>query len=366
MRADPSTSPDRLSRLVSQPPDSRAARRTDVAGSVLAVVAAVWVLIVAGRVDGARPGPVVALVAGIVAAVLLGRLVTRWHPLLVPATATMVIAITLLLAGPDLRGPAGSPLGYANANATLAALGALAAFGAAASTRVPHYGPTDRLTWLILAAILAIASLIPTSVAGVSALVAGGVLVGLAVIFRQARIAVLGGLALVVLSLAVTVVVAVGGDPVGLGGRSEARGELWRGAVDLVREEPWRGIGPGAFAERNPVTDDPDLRWAHHGYLQAAAELGLPGLGLSLAALGWAYGRLWMVHRARYVDAAVAAGAVTVVALHGTVDYVWHFPEVMLTLALLLGWATAGPPTQPATGNRSESGGVQGEQEMPR
>lgn len=334
------------SRGVARPigPDRRSiGQMMDRVGLALAASIIVWVVLFAGAAGGDRPAPLVALVIGFVIAVALGRRLTRWHRLAVPAIVAVGIAIALLTAGQGLRGSAGAPLGYANANATFAALGAFAALGGAACAPPIRSGPPDRVVWLILSGLLAIGALIPNSAAGSLSLVVGLVLVGVALWLRQVWIAVLGGAAVVAMMLALTGVIALGGDPAGLGERSGVRGELWELAIDLTQEHPWRGVGPGTFAAHNPLGEDPDLQWVHHGYLQVAAELGLPGLGLSLAALGWLYARLWIMSSVQAGAAATVAGAVTVVALHATVDYVWHFPQVLLTLAILVGWATADP-----------------------
>lgn len=315
----------------------------DRIGLALTAVIAIWVVLFAGDAGDGRPAPLVALVIGFVVAVALGRRLTRWHRLAAPALVAVGIAIALLTAGQGLRGSAGAPLGYANANANFAALGALAALGGAVCSPPIRSGPPDRVVWLILSGLLAIGALIPNSAAGTLSLLAGVALVGLALGLRQPRIVVVGGAAVVALMLALTGVIALGGDPAGLSERSGVRGELWELATELTEDHPWRGIGPGTFAGHNPLAEDPDLQWAHNGYLQVAAELGLPGLGLSLAALAWIYARLWITSSLRAGATATVAGAVTVVALHATVDYVWHFPQVMLTVAMLVGWATADP-----------------------
>lgn len=351
-----STGSDHRSVVTSRPLRSiDTAQLVDPVGLALAIALALWVGLVAGGgadADGARPAPATALVVASAAAVVLGRLVGTWRPPVVPAAVAIGVAAVLVTALPDLSETLGRPLGYANANATLASLGVIAACGAAFSMPAgPRRGDPGRWrsgrgrrTWLVLAAGLLPLVLVPTSAAAALCLVAATLLVGLAAWRRQARLAVAGGAVVVAVTLGTTVVIALGADPAELGTRSEARGELWAGAVELVREEPWRGIGPGTFAELNPVSDDADLRWAHHGYLQAAAELGLPGLALGLAILVWAYGRLWISGQARAVRAVVGAAAVTVLALHATVDYVLHFPALPLIVAVLFGWATARPP----------------------
>lgn len=322
----------------------------------------------AGRADGSRPAPLVGLVVASIVSVALGRWAGKLFPTIAPLVLAAGIASVLLASLPTLPHPDGAPLGYANANASLAGLGVLAALGGALAARSPSLSrapsgrtQTEPRDWVVypaaaVAAILAVLVAVPTSAASVLTLATVVVLGSVALWRGDARIAVVGGALVVVAVLVVTVAIALGADPVGLGTRSEARGDLWACTYELARDHPWSGIGPGAFAEHNPVTEDSDLRWAHHDYLQAAAELGLPGATLLFGLIAWAYGRLWLTGTpprsstsARYqrrVNPAVVvgAGAVTLVAVHATVDYVAHFPALVLLTALTLGWATVAPP----------------------
>lgn len=76
----------------------------------------------------------------------------------------------------------------------------------------------------------------------------------------------------------------------------------WAAAVEMVRDRPLSGFGPGTFAaEFAPQLIDAELRWrtrlmnpvltgsyaeAHNDYLQAAAEFGVPAAILVAVALG--------------------------------------------------------------------------------
>jgi O-antigen ligase len=317
-------------------PTRRAERIADLVGFALAALALVWVGVVAGEA-GSRRSPVVMLVVALVLAVGLGR----WRVLgegTIARFAAVGIAGAAALTWPGMLQPAGPPTGYANANATLMALGALAALRAAQTS------PREaRRGWMALAAALATAVAIPTSVAGLLVLLAALALLGLSASIGRAEVAVVGAAILTTACLGVTMAIALGGDPLGLAERSGVRGDLWAGAVELSRTEQVRGVGPGRFADLNPVTEDRDLRWAHHGYLQVAAEWGIPGLVLVLAGFGWAWGRLLLTARHAAAPASIGAAALLVVALHGTVDYVWHIPVVLVVAALLVGDATRDP-----------------------
>jgi O-antigen ligase len=84
--------------------------------------------------------------------------------------------------------------------------------------------------------------------------------------------------------------------------------------------------------------------FTHDEYLQTAAETGLVGLGLVVAALAAvAVAGL----RARTVAGAVATAAVASFAAHSAFDFLWHIPVLPLllavTTALLLTKKTAAP-----------------------
>lgn len=307
-------------------------RPFDIAGLALGVLLAAWTL----SGDG-RPGPVVALLAGMVAAVIAGRvLVARG----LPAFAVVAVGVggALAITWPGMLQVTGPPTGYANANATLTGLGVVAAIGAA---RQAQSRAVNR--WSLALAVVLLAALPFTgSVAGTVVVVVAVVLIVVALATRWPAAAVGGGLVLCAIALGGTVAIAAGGDLFGLDERAGVRAELWAGAEALADEEPWRGIGAGEFAARNPVTDDPDLRWAHHGALQVAAELGIVGLLLALAVVGWMWVALLRAARTAPGAATVGAGALCAVGLHSTFDHVLHVPAVVLVAMWIFGIATAG------------------------
>lgn len=306
----------------------------DVVGLALVAVLAVWIGLFAGSGRG-RPGPQVALLAAIVVTVGLGRLASRLGLGVHRAVGAVVIG-AVVVTWPGALQAGGAPLGYANANATLTALGVIAAIGAARAAGSVE----QRNRWLALGGCLAAATALTGSVAGILSLLAALVLLAVAAAARWPP-AILGGASILLsATLAVTVAIALGGDPAGLGARTDVRGQLWTAAADIAADDPIRGIGPGEFAPQNPVSDDADLRWAHHGYLQVAAELGVVGLLLVLALIGWVIARLWIASTGGPVGSSLGGAALLVVGLHGAVDYVWHVPAVLLVLAALLGDAT--------------------------
>jgi O-antigen ligase len=72
---------------------------------------------------------------------------------------------------------------------------------------------------------------------------------------------------------------------------SNGRIAQWDLAYEAFTQEPWTGLGTGEFAALRLAADYP-----HNLFLEAAAELGVPGLALVLALLlaaGVALSRLW-------------------------------------------------------------------------
>lgn len=326
----------------------RAAWWADVAALALVGGLAVWTALVAGGGDG-RSTPVLLLLAGLVAAVLLGRRLAGWSGL-IPKAMASAIAGAFALTYPGLLGAGGAPTGYANSNATLAAVGAVAAI---ASARQAPAG-RERQAWTAVAAALVVATLVTRSTAGIAVLALAGTLLLLATWSRWPPVVAIGGAVATSLVLGLSVLLSVD-DSAPFAGSDVVRVELWSAAVDLARQEPLRGLGPGAFEAHNPVTRDADLRWVHQEYLELAVELG--GVGVVLVvALGLAVlARLALAGG----DGTTAAAAVTIVAVHGTVDHVWHAPALLLVVALLVGGATRVKSSPAATlggGSPAETG----------
>lgn len=84
----------------------------------------------------------------------------------------------------------------------------------------------------------------------------------------------------------------------------ESRVELWSRAIDAIRDFPITGLGMNAFRRVMPqmyptldATPDLDVAHAHNHFLQAALDLGLPGL-IAYSAIWIIVGvLLWRVYR---------------------------------------------------------------------
>jgi O-antigen ligase len=319
----------------------------DLAGLTIVCALAAWTVVAAlGRQD-ARPFPVLALLAGSTGFFTAARLWSRRNEALVPQAVAVATAGAFLLTYPGVLSSGGAPTGYANANGTLAGLGVIAAGAAIAAAR-----GVARRGWTALMLLLLACVVLSGSAAAVAALGAAAVLAVLSLVRRDVSVASLGGLVATWLAVGVTAAVAAGSTAGHLHIRDEVRTDLWSQALDLTRDAPLRGHGPGSFVPPVPLLDA-DLRWAHHGYLQQAAEVGAVGLVLLLLLVGWLFAYLWWRGRRGGRPATIAgACAVTLVALHASVDHVLHTAVVPLTLAVLGGWATAHPLHPGSQGSR--------------
>ncbi|MFM8761755.1 MAG: O-antigen ligase family protein [Solirubrobacterales bacterium] len=130
----------------------------------------------------------------------------------------------------------------------------------------------------------------------------------------------------------------VGADTRRLASFESNRYEYWKVAGGMFVGHPLAGEGSGSFRvvwRRDRKIDDPALD-AHSLPVETAAELGLLGL-LALAAFtggaGWAVVRLL---RRRRTEAVGAAAALSVLALHSTVDWDWEMPALALIGVLLI------------------------------
>ncbi len=314
---------------------SRHALRAAGTGVALLTALVVWIQMSAA-ISGGRSGPPGLLAAAAGVTFALARLITRWCRWAVPAAVTACAAVLLLL--PDAVHQ--RFLGYANAACAFLLLGAAGALMLAAR----HQHVAVRAAAFLMAA--GFATAVVASDCRAAAI--GMALVGLAWLGQRrvgnGRTAILGGVSLVVLALVSSTTMGA----LSLGARgasaretrlvdatlSAVRVELWHDALAMVRAKPLTGVGPGRFAELSPTARlDDDWRWAHHEFLQLAAETGLAGLALGIAVATWVLAGLW---RSRHdVGAVIAAVAIAALLTNATVDYVLHFPGVTLAAAAL-------------------------------
>lgn len=319
--------------------------RGDVLGDALgfALVAALigWLQWSAAATGGDASGHT-ALLLAFAGALAAGRVVGLASGWLAPAG---LVAFGGWIAWRDwdvlLGGPLASPLGYANATGGFYLLVAAAALIVAA--RVGRW-------WLAVPAVAAAvaAAAVPWGNGADTAAVMTVLLplgfVGLRS-RRAAMAVVLAAAALAALVFVTTVWLGATYDPVDRTGAtdrvvdatlSERRPMLWADALAQLADEPITGVGPSRFAEVSPTARaDADAAWAHQEWLQLGGESGWPGLLLGVGLLAWGFWRL--TRSARDAGAAIAAIALAGITVQASLDYVLHFPEVMVAVGLVVG-----------------------------
>lgn len=120
----------------------------------------------------------------------------------------------------------------------------------------------------------------------------------------------------------------------------------WRVATREFRERPLTGSGAGTYDVlwNRHRPDGSDVVHAHSLYLQALAELGVPGLALLAVALLALLGGLARLARGPQRPLYAALLGVSVAwALHAAVDWDWELPAVTAWLFALGGIALAAP-----------------------
>lgn len=313
---------------------------------------------------GADPVPALALLAAAVVVVTAAARATACHRrLLAPVTFAVSLAVlaSIALAPDGLSGrPLAGPLGYGNANGALCAQGAAFAAMTAAASRCW----VGRACALALGAAHVYAAWRTGSAAGAASAVL--IVLGTVVLLGPpkgqrallARAAVVVGAGVASAAILGSVALALSFDAresrtSGVAAAvdrtlTERRVVLWAEAVDLAVANPWRGVGAGRFAVASPtVRTDADARWAHSAPLQLAAE---SGLSAAFTALGLAAAVLVGLFRAARWSPVAGVGGLALGALiaHAGIDYVLHFPAVVLLAAAATGAASAAL----ASGNR--------------
>lgn len=280
--------------------------------------------------------------AAAIAAYLVARAAGQaaaWLPpaLIVIGTALLTLVPTSTM-GTYPSGLRFGPLDYANASAALYLLVAAAGLAIVRLARTPTGG------WFgVLAALAAAAAVLMSGSIATMALLALLVIALPVRGRRRTRLLLAGfGVTLVVVAAASWMLAnRYGHAPEGAVMQtassllSPERLVYWSEALVLAERHPGMGVGPGRFRQLAPsASGNVDAVAVHNEYLQAAAELGIPGLLVLVALFGWAFVRL---ARSAAAPAAAPAGAgLAAVGLHATVDYALHAPAVVIALAILL------------------------------
>ncbi|MGH9465518.1 MAG: O-antigen ligase family protein [Thermoanaerobaculia bacterium] len=236
------------------------------------------------------------------------------------------------------------------------ALGSLAARFAA-----PQREPRSELyakTWLVLlvGALMGLAVVLSRSRGGTLTLLLTIAFVGiLLTALRRRRRG--GGLpataALVLLLVILALGSALGTDALMARFRNleeSQRPEVWLDTLQLIRQTPWTGVGPGMYEWRFRPYQRPEVskwyRHAHNDYLETAAEWGIPLALLWWSFVGWRFLGAWRTlfrsgDPQRQGLALGASGAMAAMALHSLVDFNLHTPANLLVFCMILGlsWA---------------------------
>lgn len=310
----------------------------DAAGIVLAAAFAAWTVVSAAARAG-NPWPQVALIAAVTTAYAVGRTQGGRRPVFVAAVVIASILVGTVASGPAALsgGALAPPLGYGNANGALFTLGVAAA---CVATILANKEPVRRVAGVLAIVLLGLAAFTLSKTAVV---LAAGVLLIAIVAHRLGPWVALIAPFVVLATFTVTVVLGLthGGLPPVFEELSERRTLLWREALEITAQDPVFGVGPGMFAQTSPTAmADADARWAHSAYLQVAAETGVVGALLLGLLLSWTFGALYRSRQDLRL-LVIGTAAVTALAIHATIDYVVHFPVVVIVAALLAGVASS-------------------------
>jgi len=322
---------------VARPP-AGASGAPEAAGWALFGGLAAWTAL-AAVASGGDPRPAVATIMSAGVAVAGAALVSSRVPWLVPA-AVMAIATFFLVAAPGevaSSEPLSGPFGYANATGAFYAQAVVAALMLVALT--PR--PTWKWGAAAVALVFAWVTLATESRAALTLVVSAPVVALIGYRIRGARGAAAACAVSFLVGLTVTIVAAVlfSGVREGPFGRSvtERRLALWNEALGMMAERPVTGVGPGRFAAVSEIAQaDRDARWAHHGFLQHGAETGPVGMVLLVLVFLWGFRRLAAARRSALLPV-FGSAALVAMGVHASVDYIFHFPAVVVAGAALVG-----------------------------
>jgi O-antigen ligase len=323
------------------------ARWYHLLGALIVLALCAWTILSAA-LRGGDPVPAVLLLVTATGGYMGGRLLGGRFPAAVLGIVAVLVTGAALASGPRAMSgePTAPPLGYANAD------GLLYALGLAAAAAVATISGTRRVR--VAAALLSFALLGLTAASGsvAATVLASGIGLTAVSAHRLGRRFVLVGASVALTAVALTTGAALsyGSAPANALERllTERRVTLWQEATDITVREPVLGVGPRRFAALSPTAKaDPDARWAHSLYLQTAAETGIPGAALLGTLVMWLYGS---IARSCPPLAAIGTATLTAFAVHAAIDYVASFPAVVLTAALLVGVVSASRAGSPNNG----------------
>lgn len=141
-------------------------------------------------------------------------------------------------------------------------------------------------------------------------------------------------------------------------GGTTIRIDLWRSALTIFGEHPILGAGPGTWVQLKVAANPEGIQnvifpHAHDMYVQAAAELGIVGLGAGIILVLAVSRRLWTAWRSDHTaldtslsSLSIQSGAVLVslaaFAAQSVVDNLSNLPFVCLLVVTLVAWVDGG------------------------
>ena len=148
-------------------------------------------------------------------------------------------------------------------------------------------------------------------------------------------------------SLTDTSAVGPANDPGRLTATGSVRSRYWDEAFRMWRDEPVTGLGAAGYATARPQyrADLLDVRHAHGYVPETMAELGVLGLGVSIALLiAWVLAARSAIRAAREPERAglVTLAATTVVlGAHASIDWTWSIPGTAVIGLACAAWVAA-------------------------
>ena len=165
--------------------------------------------------------------------------------------------------------------------------------------------------------------------------------------------------------------IVAGSGAVGAGGRihdesvarasPNSRTRIWANALELVRQQPWQGVGFGEFNLAWSLTPFPGRPTAffdhtHNLPLELFVELGVPVGGIVVVLLGLALWRGWKRSFRQEGDIGTAKRSTWVLLLtviaHSMVEYPLWYLWFLLPTAFAWGFTLGGPATAPHPSER--------------
>ena len=154
--------------------------------------------------------------------------------------------------------------------------------------------------------------------------------------------------AVAVMAVAASSLLAIGGGPGAAPGAAIERGESYANTVNAIAAAPFLGTGYGTFdhvagMHRGDSPASPSGR-ARNAYLENALEIGIPATAALLLSIGWIVLICFasvLRHRRMAFLPCLGIAATVLAGAHGAIDYGIQIPAVAATYAVIMGAACA-------------------------